>query len=135
MAHYQPKVLVLYCDNDICGWKEGDLSIGEVFRLYKTFIAQIHTDYPNTAVFFLSIKHSLSRENLREQQQNLNEMMAQFASLDHRLTYVDVTNVLLDNHENINDALYMSDHLHLNSKGYDLWNSILKPLLMKQCKK
>ena len=47
---------------------------------------------------------------------------------------VDVTTALLDNQGQINDALFMNDHLHLNPKGYDLWNSIIKPLLMKQCK-
>ncbi len=135
MAHYRPKVIVLYCDNDICGWKEGDLSVEEVFGLYKTFIDKIHNDYPETEIFFLSIKHSLSRENLREQQHNLNEMMAQYASLDSGLTYVDVTSALLDNHGKIKDALFMNDHLHLNPKGYDLWNNILKPLLIKQCNK
>lgn len=134
MAHYKPKAIVLYCDNDICGWKEGDLSVDEVFGLYKTFINQIHNDYPDASVYFLSIKHSLSRENLREQQHNLNEMMAKYASLDPGLTYVDVTTALLDNRGQINDALFMNDHLHLNPKGYDLWNSIIKPLLMKQCK-
>ena len=134
MAHYKPKAIVLYCDNDICGWEEGDLSVDEVFGLYKTFINRIHNDYPDATVFFLSIKHSLSRENLREQQHNLNEMMAKYASLDPGLTYVDVTTALLDNQGQINDALFMNDHLHLNPKGYDLWNSIIKPLLMKQCK-
>lgn len=134
MAHYQPKSLVLYCDNDICGWEEGDLSVDEVFGLYKNFIDKIHNDYPDTALFFLSIKHSLSRDNLREQQHRLNEMMARYASSDSGLTYVDVTTALLDNQGEINDALFMADHLHLNPQGYELWNGILKPLLMKQSK-
>lgn len=134
MAHYQPKAIVLYCDNDICGWEEGDLSVEEVFGLYKTFISQIHNDYPETAVFFLSIKHSLSRKNLREQQQNLNKMMAGYASSDSGLTYIDVTTALLDTHGKINDALFMNDQLHLNPEGYNLWNRILKPLLRERCK-
>lgn len=134
MAHYQPKALVMYCDNDICGWKEGDLEEAEVFRLYKAFIEKIHEDYPATKVFSLSIKHSMSRLNLREKQERLNEMMRHAAGNDPGLIYVDVSSVLLDKEGNIDDSLFMEDHLHLNSQGYDLWNKIIKPLLLKQCK-
>lgn len=133
MAHYQPKTIVLYCDNDICGWKEGDLSVDNVFRLYKAFIQRIHNDYPSTHVFFLSIKHSLSRVSLRNQQSRLNKLMAQYAQDDSRLTYVDVTSTLLDRQGQINNSLFMDDSLHLNQKGYKRWNRILKPLLLKAC--
>lgn len=133
MAHYQPKTVILYCDNDICGWKEGDLDVEEVFRLYKAFIGRIHSDYPSTKVFFLSIKHSLSREKLRDQQNCLNGMMERYAADDPDATYVDVSSVLLDCQGKIIDALFMDDHLHLNPEGYNLWNDILKPLLIRQC--
>lgn len=135
MAHYRPKAVVLYCDNDICGWAEGDLEVEEVFSLYKTYINKILQDYPRTRVYFLSIKHSLSRENLRKQQQVLNSLMRSYASDTHRLTYVNVTSSLLDANGNVNDSLFKKDHLHLNSKGYGLWNNKIKPLLMKQCNK
>lgn len=42
MAHYKPKSIVFYCDNDICGWKEGDLSVNQVFALYQQFIEKLN---------------------------------------------------------------------------------------------
>ena len=135
MAHYQPKTVVMYCDNDICGWTEGDLSVSQVSALYKSFINKIQKDYPATTVYFLSIKHSLSRENLRGQQHALNAIMKEYSDKTSGLVYVDMTTPLLDERAEINDALFMDDHLHLNPNGYDLWNNALKPLLMKQSNK
>lgn len=132
LAHYKPKSIVLYCDNDICGWKEGDLTVNEVFSLYKYFITKLHDDYPDAMVFFLSIKHSLSREFLRSQQHELNKLMEAYAKKDANLTYVDVSSMLLTEDGEINDSLFMNDHLHLNPKGYTLWNRKLKPMLTAQ---
>lgn len=134
MAHYKPRAIVLYCDNDICGWEEGDLSVNQLFSLYKSFIDKLHEDYPQTKVYFLSIKHSLSRKNLRTSQENLNNLMRSYAGNDERLEYVDVTSCLLDENGEINDKLFKNDHLHLNSNGYALWNEILKPLLVRNSK-
>lgn len=135
MGPYQPKTIVLYCDNDICGWKEGDLEVEEVLALYKAFISMIHHDYPERKIYFLSIKHSLSRITLREKQQQLNSLMAEYANTDPYLEYVDVSSLLINENGDVNDALFMDDHLHLNAKGYQRWNAKLKPLLIKECKK
>ena len=133
-AHYKPKSVVFYCDNDICGWEEGDLQVEDVFSLYKAFINRIHYDYSSAVVYFLSIKHSASRERLREQQEELNLLMRDYAANNPNLIYVDVSSLLLDKDGNINNALFMDDYLHLNPNGYELWNKKLKPLLIKQCK-
>ncbi len=135
MAHYQPKSIVFYCDNDICGWKGGDLSVNKVFELYKQFIIRLTEDYPETKIFFLSIKHSLSRINLRKQQELLNLLMKKYAQVVPNLVYLDVSSECLDKNGEIDDSLFMDDHLHLNNKGYDLWNNKLKPLLIENSKK
>lgn len=134
MAHYRPKAIVFYCDNDICGWKEGDLNVSQVSSLYREFIERLNHDYPDAMVYFLSIKHSLSRKELRPQQEQLNTYMAQYASQNQRLAFVDLTSLLLKENRDINDSLFMDDHLHLNRNGYKLWNEKLLPLLIKQCK-
>lgn len=128
-AHYQPKNIVFYCDNDICGWTEGDLSVNQVFSLYKTFIGSLHRDYPHAKILFLSIKHSLSRQNLRPSQEQLNSLMKAYSETDDLLIYVDVTSALLTENGDINDTLFQDDHLHLNEEGYKRWNEIVKPLL------
>lgn len=130
---YRPKAIVFYCDNDICGWEEGDLTVGEVFDLYRVFLNQVHEDYPQTPIYFLSIKHSLSRKNLREKQHILNVLMEEFAGLTPYLTYVDVCTPLLDEGGNVRDELFQDDHLHLNKDGYARWVKVLKPLLLEQC--
>lgn len=134
MGQYRPKSIVLYCDNDICGWPEGDLKVSQVLSLYKTFISTLQRDYPDTRFFFLSIKHSLSRKNLKHLQEELNNLMKDYSEGNEAVTYVDFTSPLLDERGEVNDTLFMEDHLHLNNEGYKLWNSILKPLLVNSSK-
>lgn len=133
-SSYLPKAVVFYCDNDICGWKEGDLTVGEVFDLYRVFLNKVHKDYPEASIYFLSIKHSVSRANLRDKQHTLNLLMQEYAKLTTYLTYVDVCSPLLDNDGNIRSELFQGDNLHLNKEGYSIWVKILKPLLLEKCK-
>lgn len=130
MGHYQPKTFVLYCDNDICGWKEGDLEVEEVLALYKAYISMIHHDYPESKIYFLSVKYSLSRIAFREKQKQLNSLMAEYATTDPSLEYVDVSSLLINKNGDVNDTFFMDDHLHLNANGYKRWNAKLKPLLI-----
>lgn len=131
---YRPKAIVFYCDNDICGWKEGDLTVEEVFDLYRAFLNQVHENYPQIPIYFLSIKHSLSRKSLREKQHILNVLMEEFAGLTPYLTYVDVCTPLLDEKGNVRNELFQNDNLHLNKDGYARWVKVLKPILLEQCK-
>lgn len=132
MAHYQPRSIVLYCDNDICGWEEGDLTVDQTYSLYKAFVERLNEDYPEADVFFLSIKHSLSRKDLRPQQEQLNSLMKRYSESNPSLTFVDVSSALLDDNGEIDDSLFMDDHLHLNMEGYKRWNQILRPLLLNR---
>lgn len=133
-SSYMPRTIVFYCDNDICGWKEGDLTVGEVFDLYRVFLNKVHKNYPKASIYFLSIKHSESRANLRDKQRALNILMQEFAKLTPFLTYLDVCSPLLDDKGNVRPELYQGDKLHLNKEGYSIWVKILKPILLEKCK-
>lgn len=134
MADYRPKAFVIFCDNDICGWKEGDLSVGEVFDHYRMLFQRLEKDYPETPVFFLSWKYSELRAGLRDKQKLVNDIIRDFAETSRQVTFVDVNSLLLDEDGNVNPGLFESDNLHINRDGYLLWTSVLKPLLLEVCR-
>lgn len=130
-SNYQPKNIVLYCDNDIAGNPEMDLSIPEVYDLYRVFFQKIHADYPEVPIFFMSIKYSKSREKIRSLQKLQNEMLEAYAEQTDWLTFVDVTSLLMNADGSVNDSLFLEDHLHINHDGYLLWAKRLKSILTK----
>lgn len=132
MAHYRPRAVVLYCDNDIAGRTQGDVTVDEAIALWTDFAARVHTDYPEATVFFLSIKHCRDREQLREVEAEQNRRMEEYARVTPYFIYVDMTSPCLDGDGNIDDTLFRPDGLHLNALGYDKWNAVLKPLLLQR---
>jgi lysophospholipase L1-like esterase len=48
---------------------------------------------------------------------------------DSRLLYVDIATPMLGEDGKPRSELFAPDGLHLNAKGYELWASILRPML------
>ena len=134
MAHYSPKAFVVFCDNDICG-NEVDLTVSGVLDHYRLLFNRLDQDYPGVPVFFLSWKYSGLRAFMRDTQKLVNDVMADYASSNNQVTFVDVNATLLQPDGDINQSLFESDNLHINRDGYLLWTSVLKPLLLEVCEK
>ena len=63
-----------------------------------------------------------------------NKMINDFSKKDKRLFYFDAATPLLDSDGIPNDELFLSDRLHLNSKGYELWTKLLTPIIKETMK-
>lgn len=130
-SKYKPRKIVFYCDNDISGWKDADLTVAQTFDIYRAFMEKVNKDYPGVPVYFLSLKFSKSRWELRDKQRMLNILMEEYASLNPNVTYVEVSSSFVDGNGQIIDEYFREDNLHLSKKGYEVWTSKLKPLLLK----
>lgn len=56
-----------------------------------------------------------------------NELIAQMAADNDRLTYVDMAAPMLGADARPDSTLFVTDMLHLNDKGYRLWKSVVEP--------
>lgn len=125
---YRPKLIVLYAgDNDIAGGQMPE----EVLRAFKAFVAKVHKGLPQTKIAFISIKPSPSREKFLDQGQEANRLIHEFISTDPRLIYIDVFTPMRTADGHTRGELFVSDRLHLNEAGYELWAAIVKPVLDK----
>lgn len=123
---YKPRTIVFYAgDNDIAHGESPEQVASDV----REFVAKVREKLPETTILFLSIKPSGARANLREKQERANALIRQLAEDDQRFKFVDVGRVLLDRNGVPRPELFLEDQLHLNAKGYDLWNEILAPSL------
>ncbi len=125
---YQPQLIVFYAgDNDIAA----DKSVEQVFNDYKEFISRLQTDLPEVRVIYLPIKPSISRAAYWKKMQEVNDKVKEFNNGNDHLFYLDTAAPLLKTDGTADPDLFLRDGLHLNDKGYSLWNSALLPLLEK----
>ncbi len=121
---YAPKVIVMYAgDNDIAAGKTAD----QVFADYQAFVEKIHARLPETRILFISIKPSLMRWKLKDQQIDANQKIA--ALKDPRLGFIDVYPAMLGPDGKPRPELFVEDGLHMSQAGYALWTRLIRPRL------
>lgn len=125
---YRPKLLFLYAgDNDLSAGKSPE----EVSVDFKEFARKVHAALPQTKMVFISIKPCPAREKYLDKVRTANRLIKEFIGSDRRLTYVDVFTPSLSADGKPRAELYLKDGLHPNDTGYQLWASIIKPVLDK----
>jgi lysophospholipase L1-like esterase len=123
--------VVLYAgDNDHAppGFKSPE-TVAEDFR---RFVTLIHSQIPDTWIYFISIKPSPSRWTISPSIQRANELIAAYARTQERVEFIDVSAAMLTEHGSLRRELFLPDDLHLNAEGYALWTSIIRPILLKR---
>lgn len=125
---YQPRIVVFYAgDNDIAAGK----TPRQVLADYKALVAKARVKHPRVTFVFVAIKPSLRRWTLWPKMKQANEMVERFSRPDPRLLYLDVAGPMLGPDGAPRKELFVRDGLHLSPKGYELWTSLLLPLLGK----
>ena len=126
ISKYKPNIVVFHCgDNDIAT----GLSVDFVYDNYLTFIKKLTKCCPDTKLIYIPVKPSMPRWNKWIQMQKLNQKIADYNKQYPNLYFVDTVTPLMTPENQPNPALFLEDSLHLNAKGYTLWNTVLKPLL------
>ncbi len=126
---YKPKIIVLYAgDNDIADGKTPD----QVLSDFKSFVVKIHKDLPTSRIAYVSIKPSLARWHLVDKIRTANQLIAEYSRANDNVVFIDIFTPMLDDEGKPRKELFVSDGLHLNAKGYELWTSVIKPHLSKR---
>lgn len=124
---YRPSAIVVWeGTNDINSGETG----AEVFGDYQNFVNLVHADQPEVEIFYLGIMPTPGRFNCCEiENTNANTAIANFASSNPRLHYVDLPasfNALNPPSGQAFNDLFV-DAIHLNRQGYELWTSVIRP--------
>jgi lysophospholipase L1-like esterase len=126
---YEPRLVVLYSgENDLAFGKTPE----QVSADFREFTRRMLEKLPGTKVIVLSIKPSPSRSRFWDKMGAANDLIREHCKTDRRLHYLDVATALLGPDGTPRPEYFRSDGLHLNEKGYHVWNEILKPYLSKK---
>lgn len=128
VAPYKAQVIVFYAgNNDLASGKSAE-RISDDFR---RFVKLVHARQPQTRVIFLGINPSQSRWKFWPEVKKTNGLVAEFCQGDSRLIFADFGASFLGADGLPDSSLYLKDQLHLNDKGYAVWNRALTPVLQK----
>ncbi|PHR98179.1 MAG: hypothetical protein COA78_26455 [Blastopirellula sp.] len=121
---YQPKTIVMYAgDNDI----NHGYSVERVSADFDKFVAIVHKELPKTKIIFVAIKPSIKRWELVEKMRAANTLVRKTCEADQRLVFLDIDGPSLGKDGKPRKELFKEDGLHLNEKGYKIWNNLLRP--------
>ncbi len=127
---YQPKQIVIYCgENDIATSKEITGKI--VFQRFRQLYDSIRAYSANVPIVYVSMKPSPSRWHLRKKMKNGNKRIRKFCNKTSTAIFVSVWKDMLKNGKPRSD-IFLDDNLHMNKKGYLIWQKRLSPVLKKE---
>jgi len=127
---YQPRQIVIYCgENDFAANEQ--VSAAEVAKRFYLLFSIIRKKYKKLPVVYVSMKPSPSRIQLMQKFDSANYMIKQFLKKRPRTAFADVYHAMLQKDGTVKQEIFLKDNLHMNSKGYQIWQQILRPYLKK----
>jgi len=125
MSDHQLSMVVCFVANDISG-SEQDGTPQEVLKLFKHFIKQVRVKYPTIPIMQIAITPTKSRWSLWPEIDKVNALMKGYCEKTDNLYFIDTVPEFLDEKGQPKPQWFIKDQLHLNEKGYEVWNRIIK---------
>lgn len=126
---YRAKQIVIYSgENDIAS---DSVQAQEVLSRFQDVFQSIRKKMPQVPVVFVSIKPSPSRIKYKAVMEEANMLIKQYLGAQPSATYVDVYTHMLGPNGKPMPEIFLQDSLHMNQKGYQIWQREIKPHLIK----
>lgn len=127
---YKPKQIVIYCgENDVAS--SDTVSAVMVLERFKKLFTDIRRELPNAAITFISFKPSPSRWQMKNRMIASNKLIKKYLKKKKNTSFVSVWNSMLDADGQPIADIFIEDRLHMNAKGYAIWQKIIEPYLKK----
>lgn len=127
---YHPKQIVIYCgENDLAA--SDTVSANTVFYRFTKLFSLIRSRLKNVPVVFVSIKPSPSRERLMPKMIVANDLIKNYLKKFRNTAFADVYHKMLNANGKPISNIFKEDSLHMNPRGYAIWQPIIKPYLIK----
>jgi lysophospholipase L1-like esterase len=127
---YKPKTIFIYeGDNDLSEGKLPEDILADANKVLKIVRAELGK---KVKVYFITPKPSIRRWNLKSNYETYIAQLKSWASDKKNVGVVDVWTPMLTPSGDLQRDLFVEDDLHMNSKGYDIWEKVIRPYLKKR---
>jgi lysophospholipase L1-like esterase len=126
---YRPKKIFIYCgENDLA--ESDTVSPATVSTRFKSLYFNIRNALgKNVEINFVSIKPSVARWKLESRMVETNRLIELFLKHQKNTHFIDVHHAMLDEEGQVFKNIFIQDNLHMNPKGYVIWQKIIAPYL------
>jgi lysophospholipase L1-like esterase len=126
VLRFKPKQVFIYeGDNDVAAGRTNATIIAHLNSIFQ----RIWADLPETQIVFIAAKPSPLRWDKHQQYEALNSAIERWARREKRLKFADVYSPMIDGLM-VREDLFVEDSLHMNDKGYALWDEVIKPMIL-----
>jgi lysophospholipase L1-like esterase len=129
---YKPKQIYIYCgENDIAA--SDTITPQIVFERFKTLYIIIRNHLGNEIpIMYVSIKPSVARWSMEDKFVTANSLIRNFINKQKQTQFLDVHSAMLDTNGEVYKDIFIADKLHMNAKGYAIWQKIIAPTLVQE---
>ncbi|MFM6994478.1 MAG: GDSL-type esterase/lipase family protein [Sediminibacterium sp.] len=129
IIQYQPSQVFIYCgENDMAD--VDTVSPSTVLHRFKTLHGILLKKLPKaTKIFFVSIKPSIARWHLESKYLEANNLIKAYIDTQKNCQFLDVHTMMLDENKEVLKDIFIADKLHMNAKGYQIWQKQFVPFL------
>jgi len=126
---YLPKQVVIYCGENDLAYSDSVTPL-MVLERFKLLFNKIRQQLPRVSIAFISIKPSISRERLMPEIETANQLIKKYLTRKKRTAFINVYNAMLGEDGKPLPDIFIADKLHMNAKGYAIWQKIIEPYLL-----
>jgi lysophospholipase L1-like esterase len=127
---YQPKQIVIYCgENDLAD--ADSVTATMVLDRFKKLFVLIRQQLPTATITFVSLKPSPSRRQLWPKMVEVNALIKKYLTNKKKTSFIDVYHKMFNKDGTVMQDIFIEDNLHMNAKGYAIWEKNITPYLLK----
>ena len=130
---YHPRQIVIYSGENDLAYSDS-ITPEIVLSRFKKLFNIIRSSMPEVPIIYVSIKPSPSRQKLMPEMLTANTFIKQFLHSKKKTVFIDVYHKMLDESGNPMPDIFLDDNLHMNAKGYHIWQKAIEPCLQKDKK-
>lgn len=126
---YRPKQIVIYCgENDVAS--SDTVSSLIVLERFKTLFNLIRNKIPDIPILFVSLKPSPARWTMKDRMIASNTLIKKYLRKQKKTKFLSVWKPMLSANGEPKKEIFLEDKLHMNAKGYAIWQELIAPLLL-----
>lgn len=126
---YQPRQIVLYVgENDL---PDASVTPDTVLNRTKLLFSQIRAKLPEVPIVYIAMKPSPSRIAVLSKAREANLLVYNFIKSQKNAAFVNIFSPMLTKDGKPRPELFQPDMLHMNLKGYTIWETAIRPYLLK----
>ena len=121
--HDPKKIFIYEGDNDLAAGKSVDEIMDDTQQVYDA----IRSRLVHTRIYFISAKPSIARWDLKTDYLEFNETLKNWTANQNNTYFIDIWSPMCTSDGGLREDLFIADGLHMNKKGYDIWNKVIAP--------